>query len=264
MTLIVGPKQGLVVGPLAGLNSRWPVASIGDGLAGITSGADLRTLMNTGAAGAPLCVNLWKGNETSGTTTTDLQGSDNLTDAGTPTRDHTNSDFNEQTIAFDYNSTDALAAAASGVCNPSGTTPFALWYASSIGYTAPRMLVGKRDTASPNYGWEIQAQSGPGVRFIHDTPLGSTTKTVNGSSALITVGVVCDPGGNRLDMYTSQGNSTGGANNDSAGNTSVFAVGQQRLNANQQDFGAFAWWSGSSSADLLEAHFDACQTHLGA
>lgn len=257
MPIITGITTGITVGIKSGINWFARLSSIVDN---DTLKAATGTSFNW--------TNLWKGNEPSGTTTTDLIGSDDLADAATPTRNTPPSNFDEKTIEFDDGSTDRLAASGGGVADP-GISNFVLLCAlDSLATPAftNRGIASKRTNSAPNIGYSLLATTSPGVRFVCESSSGITVRAVTGSEGPWTVAVVREPANNVLDLYTNHGNSTGGTFNETiAAPTKVYSIGSDNfLNVSCPfKFGLCAYAVGQANGAFTETEHDTFQSYIG-
>lgn len=220
---------------------------------------DAATIQAAMGTGAPAALSLFHGNEASNAT--DLIGSNNLTDGGTPTHSQTDSDsfFDENVITFTDNSTDSLDAASNTVFDP-GSNAFA--FVGSIGtitHGAIRSIFAKRDSGAPNNGYEFQTTA-TGLSWVTDTASGAASRTVTTTDATITFMVVTDPAGNLTALYSTAGDSTAGSFNETCTNTATFSIGQERINCPGFNFGWLAYYETNIPTST---HFDNLKTWLG-
>lgn len=204
MTLTAGLQSGLVSGLQSGLN---PGGAASYSLSTLTP-ADVATIL-----GKPTPTLMYRFDEASGAT--ELVGvvaSADMVDVNTPDKEVASAALEITTTSPTFNSSDACAAAASGIGDVSTQSLTGILLLEfGTGVFANQGIVQKREPATGNEGWEIYEQSANSyVSYVcdSDTTISSQTISVDhGSGDAEFIQWTNDRANNKSGVYTSKGSS---------------------------------------------------------
>lgn len=237
------------------------------GLAAITDGTTLAAAM--GYASSPE----WMVKGAHDTGATDLVGTDNLINAGTPQHAQYSGSFNEVAVEFDENTLDALVAASAAVLDPSTGSFAALWVGElvSMAEFASYNIMSKREATGSLYGWDMKTNTIVGgnyqFRLDYVTTANSFPYTIQHSTYKLGPQIFLYVFNRTLKTSTLYSLETSltrtwFTNGDGA-NAGLFAVGAGQTNAANTRLGLAAHWSGATAEGLNGSHLANLKTALG-
>lgn len=200
---------------------------------------------------------------------TDLVGSDNLVDAGTPTKEVVDSILGGKTSTLDTSTDDSIIATSASVANPGAVTVTGILICrlNAAGEAFPRGLAQKRDGAAGNNGWDVSTRNRQLI-LILDTPLGLLTRTIavdhgttNAQVLLFTRSVANNAG----SIFSREGSSQGSCNNDTLSSAAKLAVGAgaSRSQATGAQQAKLFLWHGTDGDGFAESERLAVAQALG-
>lgn len=256
MSLFPRLRSGLRTGLRTGLNAIDGAPPATQNIAAILDASDPGQFLidRMGFANKPMLM--WGGREASGATEI-ITGTDDLSDVGAPSKEVADPNLDATVTTFSDNTAESMDAASNTVADVGNETITVLWIGRFLAEGAALQLMGKRDPAGSNIGYELVKAAGGFVEWNVDTLFGLVTRSVEIDHGIINPQVILATHSFANDvqsLWTLDGADEGTRTQETMTNTATFAMGSQRVNAAGSNFALGAVWIGTDGDNLNNTH----------